>query len=323
MATIDTQLNIIFAGTSEFALPSLEALLASKHKIVAIYTVPDRPAGRGQKSTASPVKHWALRHNIAIYQPVSLREPKEQQILKNLHADIMIDVAYGVLLPTEVLTACQLGCINVHPSLLPRWRGAAPIQRTLLAGDTETGVTVMQLDEGVDTGDILRQTKVTLNGDETADILQDRLALIGAQLLLATLDDLLLGKVKPVAQDNSLSCYANKITKEEGMINWNLSAKELERKIRAFNPWPVAFTTLSGQMVRIWQAIPLDFQDLGYSPEHFGVILNASKDGIDVMTGDGVLRLLKLQLPGGKILTVSEILNSKKRLFAKGARFND
>jgi methionyl-tRNA formyltransferase len=319
MSVINPPFKIIFAGTAEFAVPSLEALLASRHKIVAVCTTPDRPAGRGQKNTASPVKKWALKNNLPIYQPLTLHDVNEQQILKDLHADIMIDVAYGLLLPKEVFTLFKFGCINIHPSLLPRWRGAAPIQRTVLAGDTETGVTIMQIDEGLDTGDILRQTKITLNGNETSGKLHDRLAVIGAQLLLETMEDLLLNNIQSVAQDNSLSCYANKITKAEGLINWNLSAKELDRMIRAFNPWTVAFSMLLGCPIRIWQAMPLK-QTVKNLP--VGVILKATKEGIDVATGDGVLRLLKLQLSGGKILAVEAALNARKFFFSEGMCFN-
>lgn len=319
MRDSERSLSIVFAGTPDFALPTLEALFSSQHKIVAVYTTPDRPAGRGQKNTASPVKQWALQNNLPIYQPTTLRDSNEQQIIKNLGADIMVDVAYGLLLPKEVLTMFKFGCVNIHPSLLPRWRGAAPIQRALLAGDTETGVTIMQIDEGWDTGDILQQAKITLRGDETSGMLHEQLAAIGAQLLLQTLNDLLLDKLKPIIQDDSLSCYAKKINKEEGLINWNLSAKELDRMVRAFNPWPVAFTTLSEQTVRIWQAIPIE-KTVKKFP--IGAILEASKQGIDVMTGDGVLRILKLQLPGGKILTAAEMLNARKNLFAMGMCFN-
>jgi len=321
----NTYLNIVFAGTSEFALPSLNALLASRHKIAAVYTVPDRPAGRGQKNTASFVKMRALQNNLPIYQPTTLRDSKEQEILKNLSADIMIDVAYGLLLPKEILMTFKFGCINIHPSLLPRWRGAAPIQRTILAGDSETGVTVMQIDEGLDTGDVLRQAKITLNGSETSEFLHNKLAVIGAELLLQTLDDLLLGKTQPTKQDGALACYANKITKEEGLINWTLSAKEIDRMVRAFNPWPVAFTTLSGEIVRIWQTKALEYTDDDEQSKligNHGTILEVSKDGIDVVTGKGLLRLLKLQLPGRKVLSVKEILNSRANLFAKGVCFN-
>jgi methionyl-tRNA formyltransferase len=320
MNTLNTQLNIIFAGTSKFALPSLEALLSSRHKIVAVYTVPDRPAGRGQKNTASLAKQWALKNNLPVYQPETLREAKEQQGLKDLNADILIDVACGLLLPKEILTIFKFGAINIHPSLLPRWRGAAPIQRVILAGDTETGVTIMQINEGLDTGDILRQVKVTLNGDETSAMLYDKLAAIAAQLLLETLDDLLLNRVQPTKQDDTLSCYAHKLTKEEGLINWNLSTEELTRMVRAFNPWPVAFTTLSGQVVRIWQAISIE--RTAPKGAKVGTIIEATEQGIDVVTGYGVLRLLKLQLSGGKILTVAEILNARRNLFAQGVSFN-
>lgn len=310
-----TALNIIFAGTPDFAIPSLEALLSSKHKVRAVYTTLDRPSGRGLKLTPSPIKQFAVRNNLPVYQPVTLSDKNEQKILQNLNADILVDVAYGLILPKEVLTTFEFGCINLHPSLLPKWRGAAPIQRAILAGDEETGVTVMQVNEGLDTGDILRQEKITINKDDTSVTLHDKLAKFGASLLLETLEDLMTGRVKPIPQDDFLSCYAKKIIKEEGLIDWNLSAVELDRKIRAFNQWPVAFAVLSGNTIRIWQAEPLN-KTIKNVP--IGTILEANKWGIDVVTGNGILRLLKLQLSGGKVLSAEELLNAKHDMFAKG-----
>lgn len=308
-------LKIIFAGTPEFAVPSLEMLLSSRHKVIAVYTTPDRPAGRGLKLTPSPVKQFALEKNLPIYQPATLRSQEEQKKIQNLNADILVDVAYGLILTKEILTAFKFGCINLHPSLLPKWRGAAPIQRAILAGDEETGVTIMQVNEGLDTGDILRQTKVSISNQDTSATLHDKLAKIGAQLLLDTLEDLIIAKVKPVPQDDFLSCYANKITKEEGKIDWNLSAIEIDRKVRAFNPWPIAFTLLAGETVRIWQSAPIDETVKNVA---VGTIVKADKNGIDVTTGNGILRLLKLQLSGGKVLSVEELLNAKRDMFLKG-----
>lgn len=311
-------LNIVFAGSAEFAIPSLDALIQSHHKILAVYTQPDRLAGRGQKPTSTPIKLFAQQHNLPVHQPETLKNKTEQQILHNIHADIMIDVAYGLFLPKEVLNTFKYGCINVHPSLLPRWRGAAPIQRAILAGDTETGVTVMQVDEGWDTGDILKQTKINIGMTDTTASMQEKLSKPGAKLLLNVLENLKQGKLKPIPQDDTKSCYANKITKQEAHLNWQLSAIELDRTIRAFNPWPVAFTKIDQQVLRIWKAIPSDAKT-DKSP---GTIVNTDKKSIDVATGKGILRLFELQLPGGKILSAFAMLNSKKELFKIGKCFH-
>jgi methionyl-tRNA formyltransferase len=310
MVVVDMALSIIFAGTSEFALPSLKALIKSSHPVTAVYTKPDRPAGRGQKLTASPVKQFAQQHNLPIYQAEILSETER--------ADIMVNVAYGLLIPKGILTAFKYGCINVHPSLLPRWRGAAPIQRAILAGDTEIGVTIMQMDAGLDTGDILKQSKIPINTADTTATMYDKLAKLGAELLLDVLVDIEANKLKPIAQDNSKSCYANKITKQEAQINWQSSAIELDRAVRAFNPWPIAFTKLDSLIIRIWKAIVINNTIRDFP----GTILNADKKGIDVATKSGILRLLELQLPGGKILSAMEILNSKRDMFKPGKCFH-
>ena len=300
--------NIIFAGTPEFSAITLQALLHSQHKIKAVYTQPDRPAGRGRKLTASLVKELALQHDLPVYQPLTLRDEQEQQVLKNLDADLMIVVAYGLLLPKPVLTAPKLGCINIHASLLPRWRGAAPIQRAILAGDTKSGVTIMQMDEGLDTGPMLSEVECPIYENDTSEMLHDRLAGIGSQALLFTLDQL--SEIKPQQQDNALATYAHKIKKEEAELDWNIPAQELARKVRAFNPWPVAFF----EGMRVWQAEALT-ETTHANP---GTILRSSAQGIDVATTEGVLRLLKLQLPGGRELSVADILNARKNDFAVG-----
>lgn len=306
-------LSIIFAGTSEFALPSLKALLTSPHSVCAVYTKTDQPAGRGQKLTASPIKKLALEQNLPIFQPETLKNHTPEAT-----ADVFIDVAYGVLLPKEILTAFKYGCINVHPSLLPRWRGAAPIQRAILAGDTETGVTIMQMDEGWDTGDILKQTKIPINNTDTAAILLDKLAKLGAELLLDVLTEIEQNKLNPIPQDDAKSCYANKITKQEAGLNWNLSAKELNRAIRAFNPWPVAFTKINDLAIRIWKAEAINVP----CSDAPGTIVSTDKKGIDVATQNGILRLLELQMPGGKILSAGEILNARQQIFKVGKCFH-
>lgn len=314
---VDMSIKIIFAGTSVFAIPSLAALLRSSYEVCAVYTTPDKPAGRGQKLTSSPIKEFASQYGLAIYQPETLNSKDEQNFINTLKADLMIDVAYGLLLPKEVLNAFKYGCINVHPSLLPRWRGAAPIQRTILAGDAETGVTIMQVGEGWDTGDILKQEKIIVDNFDTGATLQTKLSELGNKLLLETINEIKSGTSKPIPQDNNLSCYAKKITKEEGKINWQLSASEIDRMIRAFNPWPVAFSSLNNISIRIWQAVPIPKKTNALP----GTIIAINKN-IDVATGDGILRLLATQLPGGKVLTVEQILNSRKLFFNVGNRFD-
>lgn len=300
-------MRIIFAGTSDFALPAFQALVQSKHAICAVFTNPDRPAGRGRKLTTSVVKLFATSHNLEVHQPESFRNPKVQQLVRDLQADVFIDVAYGLLIPKEVLAIPKFGCINIHPSLLPRWRGAAPIARAIIAGDKVTGVTIMRMDEGLDTGAILKQQSFNLeNTDTTASVLE-KTAKIGAELLLEVLDKIENNTVHLLTQDNNLATYASKISKEDGMLNWQLRAVELERMVRAFNPWPVAFTVINDANVRIWQALALP----SYAASEPGTIIAVSENGIDIATGEGVLRLLKIQLPGKKALPIKDVLHGQ------------
>ncbi|MBE9562143.1 MAG: methionyl-tRNA formyltransferase, partial [Proteobacteria bacterium] len=244
--------RIIFAGTPQFSVPSLLALLNSKHTVCAVYTQPDRKAGRGRKLQASPVKQTALEHKIDVYQPITLKDEVVQSQLKELQADLMVVVAYGLILPKIVLETPKLGCINVHASLLPRWRGAAPIQRALLAGDDATGITLMQMDVGLDTGGMIKTASCKISSDDNGQTLHDRLSEIGANLLANTIDEI--GNLPVTPQDNSQKTYASKLEKTEAQLNWNESAIALERKVRAFNPWPVAQTNLFEQTLRIWKA---------------------------------------------------------------------
>jgi methionyl-tRNA formyltransferase len=310
-------LKVVFAGTPEFAAEALRALIVTPHSILAVYTQPDRPAGRGRKLTPSAVKALALAHDLEVRQPLTLKGEADQAALRALQPDLMIVVAYGLLLPKAVLEIPRLGCINIHASLLPRWRGAAPIQRAILAGDQETGVTIMQMDVGLDTGAMLLKRSCAIDANDTAQTLHDRLAKIGAEAMTESLEQLQRGTLQPEVQDDSLACYAHKLSKEEAALDWSQPASLLERQVRAFNPWPVAQSVLGDETVRVWQAQAL----LERTKAEPGSIIAASKQGVDVATGDGVLRLLNLQFPGGKPLAVADIINARPELRSVGQRF--
>lgn len=310
------KLKLIFAGTPDFAARHLAALLSSGHEVVAVYTQPDKPAGRGQKLTASPVKELALAHDLPVYQPASLRNEAAQAELAALGADLMVVVAYGLILPKAVLDTPRLGCINVHGSLLPRWRGAAPIQRSIWAGDAETGVTIMQMDVGLDTGAMIRKVTCPIASDETSASLYDKLAGLGPQALVDTLDAMAAGDTAAEPQDDALANYAEKLAKEEARIDWSMDAVAIERCIRAFNPWPISWFDVAGQTVKVWQA-EVVAQDHGQAA---GTLLKADKQGIEVATGQGVLRLLTLQPPGKKAMSVSDLLNSRRDWFEPGTQ---
>ncbi len=295
-------LRIVFAGTPEFAAEHLKALLGSAHEIVAVYTQPDRPAGRGQKLMPSPVKQLALEHGIAVLQPPTLRNAEAQAELAALKPDLMVVVAYGLILPQVVLDIPRLGCINSHASLLPRWRGAAPIQRAVEAGDAESGVTVMRMEAGLDTGPMLLKTVTPISAEDTGGSLHDRLAELGPR------SSDLVGEV----QDDSLATYAHKLNKDEARLDWQRPAVELERLIRAFNPWPICHSSLNGEALKVLAASTAEGQG---QP---GEILAASKDGLIVATGHGALCLTRLQLPGGKALNFSDLFNSRREKFALG-----
>ncbi len=313
---MDSPLRIVFAGTPEFAAESLKALLQSQHEVIAVYTQPDRPAGRGRELKASPVKELAQARKIPVYQPLNFKSEEARADLAELEPDLMVVAAYGLLLPPAVLAMPRLGCINVHASLLPRWRGAAPIQRAILAGDRESGITIMQMDKGLDTGAMLYKVSCPISPNDTGSSLHDRLALLGGDALMAVLDAIEEGKpFAPETQDEAQVTYAAKLSKEEALIDWRQSAAQVCRQVRAFNAWPVASTTLAGQVLRVWAAKPLDEQTTAPA----GMIIRADRDGLAVAAGQGTVLLLQtLQLPGGKALPVFELLNSRREQFAAG-----
>ncbi|KXO08158.1 Methionyl-tRNA formyltransferase [Moritella sp. JT01] len=311
-------LRIIFAGTPDFAAKHLSALLNSEHEVIAVYSQPDRPAGRGKKLKPSDVKQLAVSHDIPVYQPVSLRNEEAQQELATLNADLMVVVAYGLILPQVALDTPRLGCINVHGSLLPRWRGAAPIQRAIWAGDAETGVTIMQMDIGLDTGAMLHKVTCPIADDETSASLYDKLAELGPQGLLETLTQISNNTAVAEVQDDEQANYAAKLSKEEANIDWTQSAVAIERQIRAFNPWPVSYTQIAEQNVKVWQANASE----DVTDAQPGTVLAATKKGIQVATGYGVLTLLNLQLAGKKAMPVQDILNARKEWFTVGQLLN-
>jgi methionyl-tRNA formyltransferase len=304
------KLRIVYAGTPEFAVPALEALIRSPHEVVAVYTQPDRPAGRGRKLTPSPVKRLALAHGIPVEQPERLRDRRVQERLRGYAPDVMVVAAYGLILPKAVLEIPVHGCLNIHASLLPRWRGAAPIQRAILAGDAETGVTLMQMAPGLDTGDMLMKSRTPIGPADTAQDLHDRLATQGAELLLTGLEALAEGRLTPEPQNDAEATYAEKLSKAEAELDWSLPARGLDRRVRAFNPWPVAFTHLDGEPLRIWSARSVESAVTAVP----GTVVAEGPEGIDVATGEGLLRLMRLQFPGGRPLDALEVLNSRSLL---------
>lgn len=312
-------MRLIFAGTPDFAAHHLQTLIDSAHDIVGVYTQPDRPAGRGKKLVASPVKQLAEIHQLPVFQPSSLKGDEEQRQLAQLNADVMVVVAYGLLLPQPVLDAPRLGCINVHASLLPRWRGAAPIQRAIAAGDSETGITIMQMDIGLDTGDMLVKTHCPIDADETGGSLHDKLLQQGGPALLKALSQIEKQTLQPEKQNDALANYASKLSKQEAAIDWSLSASSLYNQIRAFTPFPIAHFSLGSDRVRVWQS-ELDASEHNCEP---GTILKADNDGLLVACSEGAIRLTQLQLPGKKSLPIKDILNGHGDRFSPGTVLSD
>jgi methionyl-tRNA formyltransferase len=299
-------MNLVFAGTPEFAVPALEALIAAGHRLLAVYTQPDRPAGRGRQLAASAVKQCALAHHLPVHQPAKLREAEAE--LRALAPEAIIVIAYGQLVPPAILDIPKHGCINVHASLLPRWRGAAPIARAIEAGDAVTGITIMKMDAGLDTGPMLAVTETPIDTHDTAATLHDRLATLGARALIPALERLGRGELPARAQPDTGACYAPKLKKEEAVIDWSQPARALHRRIRAFNPYPVATTWFRGKSLRLWDVGAAETGDAA-APGH---IVRTDKHGVAVQTGDGVLVVTRLQAEGGKPLAAADFVNGSR-----------
>lgn len=304
------KLRIIYAGTPDFAVPALEALIASEHQVVAVYTQPDRPAGRGRKIKTGPVKQVADQANIPVEQIESFKNDEALETLRSYDADLIIVAAYSLLLPQKVLDVPKYGCLNIHGSLLPRWRGAAPIHRAIQAGDTETGVTIMQMALGLDTGDMLVKISCPITNEDTGQSIHDQLAHDGAVALLKTLDLLLEGKLEPEIQDDSQSCYAHKLDKKQGEIDWSKPAIEIDRTIRSFNPSPVAYTTKNSQPVRFFMSSVIESTAAG----QIGEVIAESKQGIEIITSEGSVLITRLQVPNAKALEAKDFINGRSLL---------
>jgi methionyl-tRNA formyltransferase len=306
--------RLVFAGTPDFAATALRALLGTHHTIVGVYSQPDRPAGRGRKLQPSPVKQVALDNQIPVFQPESLKTPEAQQELADLRPDMMIVAAYGLILPQAVLEIPAHGCLNIHASLLPRWRGAAPIQRAIAAGDKETGITIMQMDKGLDTGAMLLKSLTAIDASDTGGSLHDRLANMGGNAIVEVLQLMERGELQGEAQNDEQACYAHKLSKEEGHIDWSQDAPAIERLIHAFNPWPGTYTDLEQQRLRIHEAKATGER----SQQPAGTVIRREREGIDIACGNGTLRITRLQLPGSRAQSVNDLINGSKELLLPG-----
>jgi methionyl-tRNA formyltransferase len=304
-------LRLGFAGTPDFAVPALDRL-AAHHEICAVFTQPDRPAGRGRALHLSPIKRRALELGLTVHQPLSFKSPEALAVLRTADVDALVVAAYGLILPREALGMPRWGCINIHASLLPRWRGAAPIQRAVLAGDPITGVTIMRMEAGLDTGPMLKSRTTAIAPTDTAKTLHDRLAVMGADLIAESLDGLGRGAIREIAQPAEGVTYAQKIDKLEALIQWERSAEEISRQVRAFNPWPMAETRLNGEQLRIWEAEPLEAPAMKSAATPAGAVLSATGEGIDVVCGTGVLRIHRLQLAGRKPLPAGDFVRGHR-----------
>ncbi|HEV7489991.1 MAG TPA: methionyl-tRNA formyltransferase [Rhodanobacteraceae bacterium] len=306
---MESRLRLVFAGTPDFALPCLETCLRARVDVVAVYTQPDRPAGRGRKLLASPIKQRALARGVAIEQPETLKDPQAQRRLADYAPDLVVVVAYGLILPRRVLAVPRLGCWNLHASLLPRWRGAAPIQRAILAGDTESGVDLMRMEAGLDTGPILIERRTPIADDETGGSLHDRLAALGADALEEGLAQIARGEILAARPQPDVGVvYAHKIEKDEARLDWNESAIALERKVRAFDPWPVAEAEIAGERLRIWSAQAIE-HSADAAP---GTIFGNGRETLDIACGSGILRILEVQRAGGRRISVRDWHNARR-----------
>ncbi len=301
-------IRIAFAGTPDIAVPSLQVLLDSPFEVVAVFTQPDRPAGRGRKVQQSPVKQLAMAHSVPVFQPNTFKQEEQQRILHELNLDLFVVVAYGMILPKAVLDIPKLGCINMHPSILPQYRGPIPIQACLLNGDKETGVTIMQLDEKMDAGPILKQAACVISPQETSHDLHDRLAVMGAEMLEQTIHELIHGDIIPVIQDHTKATYCKKIQKADASVDWNLTAEEIVNRVRAYNSWPVAYTEYAGERLRVWQAAVLHEK----TEMKAGVVVCSDPSELVIAAGKGCVSLQQVQLPGKKALPIKEFMSSQQ-----------
>ena len=301
-------MRILFAGTPEFAVPSLLTLCGSPHEVIALLSMPDRPRGRSRKPVWPETKKVAMEHGVPVFQPQDLKTPEFKETLKSLSPDLIAVAAYGKILPATVLDAPPLGCVNVHASLLPSYRGAAPINWAIAKGEKKTGVTIMQIDEGLDTGDILAQREVRIGDEETAEQLSKRLSRDGAQLLLETVDRIAKNEISPVKQDPAVATYAPLLSRKDGEVDWNRDAEEIRNLVRAMTPWPCAHTTLGGKNLKILRALS------GPGQGEPGEIVSVGGESLDVATGNGILQILSLQIEGGRIMDASEFMRGRRDL---------